>query len=86
MGQYLRWDCRSPKVMKANRHNDTNNRRQLSKKYVRNVIRSSKEVILEEMNHVVNDIEVIQRNEKNSQNVKANFYIGLGRKDRFDYI
>lgn len=61
-GQYLGWDCRSEKVQEANRSRAAKGQRILPQKYVREVILDAKPTILEELEHIVDDIETIQNN------------------------
>ena len=61
-GQYLGWDCRSKKVQEANKVRASKGQKLLPKKYVRAEILDSKETILDELAHVLSDIELIQKN------------------------
>ena len=72
-GQYLGWDCRSRKVMDANRLRTEKGQKLLPSKYVRDVILDSKETILEELRHVLGDIETIQRNNNDNGNAEIEF-------------
>lgn len=73
VGQYLGWDCRSRKVMDANRLRIEKGQKLLPLKHVRNVILDSKETILEELRHVLADIEIIQNNSNDNQNAEIEF-------------
>lgn len=72
-GQYLSWDCRSKKVIDANMRRTEKGQKLLPPKYVRNVIFDSKETIIEELRHVLADIEIIQNNSNDSQNAKIEY-------------
>lgn len=72
-GQYLGWDCRSKKVMDANRLRTEKGQKLLPLKYVRKVILDSKETILEELRHVLVDIETIQNNNNENGNAEIRF-------------
>ena len=72
-GQYLGWDCRSPKVQKANKIRASKGQKLLPEKYVRAKICDSKETILNELNHVLADIELIQKNEVYTSKTKIDF-------------
>ena len=61
-GQYLGWDCRSKKVQEANKARASKGQKLLPSKYVRAEILDSKETILDELTHVLADIELIQKN------------------------
>lgn len=61
-GQYLGWDCRSKKVQEANKVRASKGQKLLPTKYVRAEILDSKETILDELAHVLSDIELIQKN------------------------
>ncbi len=73
VGQYLGWDCRSRKVIDANRIRTEKGQKLLPPKHVRDVIFDSKETILEELRHVFNDIETIQNNSNDNQNAEIEF-------------
>lgn len=61
-GQYLGWDCRSKKVQEANKVRASKGQKLLPEKYVRAEILDSKATILDELTHVLADIELIQKN------------------------
>lgn len=61
-GQYLGWDCRSKKVLEANKVRASKGQKLLPEKYVRAKILNSKATILDELTHVLVDIELIQKN------------------------
>lgn len=61
-GQYLGWDCRSPKVRDANKARASKGQRLLPEKYVRAEILDAKATILDELTHVLADITLIQKN------------------------
>jgi DNA methylase. len=60
-GQYLGWDCRSKKVIKANEERMKSGKKLLPEKYVRQEILSAQETIVNELAHVISDIGIIQR-------------------------
>lgn len=60
-GQYLGWDSRSKKVIRANALRDSKGQKPLSAKTVRTNILDSRNTILLELTHVIHDIETIQR-------------------------
>lgn len=72
-GQYLGWDCRSPKVQKANRARESKGQKLLPPKYVRAEILDSKAVIIDELTHVLNDIEIIQKNGADTVRAEIDF-------------
>lgn len=59
-GQYLSWDCRSPKVLNTKKQRLEKGKSPLPEKYVRKTILDAKKTILEELCHVIYDIESIQ--------------------------
>lgn len=61
-GQYLGWDCRSKKVINANKVREKKGQKLLPQKYVRAVISDARVTVLEELYHVLTDIETIQSN------------------------
>lgn len=61
-GQYLGWDCRSKKVINANKIREKKGQKLLPQKYVRAVISDARAAVLEELYHVLADIETIQGN------------------------
>lgn len=73
VGQYLGWDCRSKKVIDANRHRIEKGQKLLPLKHVRDVILDSKKTIIEELYHVLADIEIIKNNSNDSQNAEIEF-------------
>lgn len=72
-GQYLSWDCRSKKIIDANRKRAEKGQKLLSKKYVRPEIGNIKETIVGELSHVLNDIKIIQENCSESNDTQINF-------------
>lgn len=72
-GQYLGWDCRSKKVVTANKIRMKKGQKLLPSKYVRDIIFDSKETILEELRHVLADIEIIQNNSSENKEAKIEF-------------
>ncbi len=60
-GQYLGWDSRSPKVASANIRRKETGKKPLARKMVREIIGDSKETILQELEHVISEIDVIQK-------------------------
>lgn len=61
-GQYLGWDYRSPKVIKANKAREEKGKKPLLKKVVREVIADAHELIAEELEHVIFEIKLIKNN------------------------
>lgn len=72
-GQYLRWDCRSKKVQDANKARASKGQKLLPEKYVRVEILDAKETILDELTHVLADIELIQKNGADTAKAEINF-------------
>lgn len=61
-GQCLRWDCRSKKIQDANKTRTSKGQKLPPGKYVRSEILDAKATILDELAHVLADIELIQKN------------------------
>lgn len=61
-GQYLGWDCRSLKVINANAAREKKGQKLLPTKYVREKIADAKDTVLDELHHVLSDIQYIQAN------------------------
>ena len=72
-GQYLRWDCRSKKVINANKRRAKKGQKLLPEKHVREKVCDSKNAIIEELQHVINDIELIQNNGYEDVNAQIEF-------------
>ena len=72
-GQYLGWDCRSKKVQEANKVRASKGQKPLPEKHVRTEIFDSKTTILNELNHVLSDIELIQKNAIDTVQSKIDF-------------
>lgn len=72
-GQYLGWDCRSFKVQEANKVRISKGQKPLPEKYVRPEILDSKTTILEELAHVLADIELIQKNGVDTEKADIDF-------------
>lgn len=72
-GQYLGWDCRSKKVINANKKRREKGQKPLPPKHVRAVICDAKASILEELHHVMDDIFFIQRKGVNYSRASINF-------------
>ena len=72
-GQYLGWDCRSQKVQDANKARATKGQKLLPEKFTRAEICDSKETILDELTHVLADIELIQKNAIDSVGAEIDF-------------
>lgn len=72
-GQYLGWDCRSPKVQEANKARSFKGQKLLPEKYVRVEILDSKATILDEITHVLTDIELIQKNATDTVRAEIDF-------------
>lgn len=61
-GQYLGWDYRSPKVIKANKERKAHGKKLLPKKVDRKKIVNAQRLITEELEHVISEIKLIQKN------------------------
>lgn len=72
-GQYLRWDCRSKKVRDANKIRASKGQKLFPEKYVRAEILNAKTTILDELKHVLTDIELIQKNGADKAKSEINF-------------
>ncbi len=72
-GQYLGWDYRSLKVKKANEKRKANGRNPIKKKIVREVIFNAHELIIEELEHVISEIEFIQKNNPINNDARINY-------------
>lgn len=72
-GQYLGWDCRSQKVQEANKARASKGQKLLPEKYVRAEILDSKATILDELTHVLADIELIQKNSIDTVRAEIDF-------------
>lgn len=72
-GQYLGWDCRSPKVQEANKARASKGQKLLPEKYVRKEILNSKATIIDELTHVLADVELIQNNGVDTERAEINF-------------
>lgn len=64
-GQYLGWDCRSPKVVEANKIRQAAGKKLLPETIVRECICNVKDAIIYELKHVLFDIKTIQNNSNN---------------------
>ena len=72
-GQYLGWDYRSPKVIKANKEREASGKKLLPKKVVREVIADAHELITEELEHVITEIKLIQNNNMEANTAHINY-------------
>lgn len=72
-GQYLGWDCRSKKVQDANKVRGAKGQKLLPEKYVRAEILDAKATILDELTHVLADIELIQNNGADTAKAEIDF-------------
>lgn len=72
-GQYLGWDCRSPKVQETNKARASKGQKLLPEKYVRAEILNSKATIIDELIHVLADIELIQNNGVDTARAEIDF-------------
>lgn len=72
-GQYLSWDCRSQKVIKANKKRAEKGQKLLQKKYVRTEIENIKETIISELSHVLEDVITIQNNAVNANDARITY-------------
>lgn len=75
-GQYLGWDCRSKKVQDANRTKASKGQKLLPEKHVRAEILNAKSTILDELTHVLADIELIQKNGVDTAKAEIDFVPG----------
>jgi len=66
-GQYLGWDYRSPKIIKANKIRELQGKKLLPKKVVRSEIKDPKDALLSELNKVISDVEEIQSESNNTK-------------------
>lgn len=72
-GQYLGWDYRSPKVIKANEERKKKGKKLLSKKVVREVISDAHELIVKELEHMILEIDLIQKNSNEDNSAHINY-------------
>lgn len=72
-GQYLSWDSRSKKVIDTNKKREEKGRKPLPKHYCREEIGNIKEAVSEELQHVLNDIKMIQSNTHSKPSGNINF-------------
>lgn len=73
-GQYLSWDCRSKKVINANKKRKEKGQKLLQEKYVRAEIEDIKETIVSELSHVIDDIVLIQNNSVETNDATINYF------------
>lgn len=72
-GQYLSWDSRSKKVIEANKERAAAGRKLLPEHFCRNEIGNIKETVVEELQHVVADIRMIQSNGSSDTSATIDF-------------
>ena len=72
-GQYLSWDSRSKKVIQANVEREKKGQKLLPVHHCREVVGNIKEAVLEELNHVLDDIYMIQLNGVSETNAQIDF-------------
>lgn len=72
-GQYLGWDYRSPKVIKANAKRKASGKKLLPKKVVREIIANAQNLIVEELAHVISEIKIIQQNNSEDNSTSINY-------------
>lgn len=72
-GQYLGWDYRSPKVIKANEERKAHGKKLLRKKVVRKIISDAHKLIVEELAHVISEIKLIQENNNEDNSAHINY-------------
>ena len=61
-GQYLSWDSRSKKVIRANEERLKAGRKLLPQHFCRDIVENIKDAVLDELEHVASDIKTIQAN------------------------
>lgn len=74
-GQYLSWDCRSPKVIKANEVRKAKGKKLIPEQFVRDKILPAKDTIIAELKHVIGDIEIVQKNSQVGRTANLNYDI-----------
>lgn len=72
-GQYLSWDSRSEKVIKANIERKKAGRKPLPYHICRDTVENVMDVVLEELNHVLADIKIIQSQGMSQNEAKIQF-------------
>lgn len=75
-GQYLGWDYRSPKVERANQKRISKGKKPFSRKMVRENIGDVKEEIQAELQHIINDIRLIQLKKSDRHTAKISYIQG----------
>lgn len=73
VGQYLGWDSRSKKVQEANKQRKEKGQKLLPEKKVRAEILPAKETIVSELEHVIEDIAIIQRSSAEYDTAHINY-------------
>lgn len=72
-GQYLSWDSRSKKVIRANEERSKTGRKLLPQHFCRDIVENVKDAVLEELQHVATDIMSIQANRSSESTATIQF-------------
>ena len=75
-GQYLRWDWRCPKIIKASKAREESGKKPFVVKLDKGELPSLKQALSEEFSLVIEDIKSLQSNEKKSFNAQCKFIEG----------
>lgn len=75
-GQYLRWDIRSPKIIRAMKKREETGRKPMVVKLNKGDIPSFKNAIISELSHVISDIDLLQSLPNVTRNSECNFRQG----------
>lgn len=75
-GQYLRWDWRSPKIIKASEARAEAGRKPFAVKLDKGKLPSLRQALSEELNFVIEDIKELQSDDKKEFEAKCNFVEG----------
>lgn len=76
VGQYLGWDARSKKVEDVNKIREQKGLGPIKFKRVRENILDSQQTIENELEHIINDVKIIQKNSSYNSNAEINFISG----------
>lgn len=72
-GQYLRWDIRSPKIIRAIRKREETGRKPMVVKLDKGEIPSFKSAILAELDHVISDIAILRNTPPPQRDTRCDF-------------
>lgn len=75
-GQYLRWDIRSPKIIRAVKKREETGRKPMVVKLDKGEIPSFKSAVISELNHVISDIVLIRNTPRPQSGSKCDFREG----------